>query len=123
MQNTNTLPISNKVLVVGGGLGGIRTALDLAEAGVGTVLWATGYALDYGWLAVDTFDDKGRPIHQRGVSQVPGIYFLGLPWQSRRGSSFIWGVWHDAKFIADQIAIQRGYMAYHDAAQPVAENA
>ena len=98
-------------------------ALDLAEAGVGTVLWATGYALDYGWLAVDTFDDKGRPIHQRGVSQVPGIYFLGLPWQSRRGSSFIWGVWHDAKFIADQIAIQRGYMAYHDAAQPVAENA
>ncbi|SDI00629.1 flavin-containing monooxygenase [Lutimaribacter saemankumensis] len=98
-------------------------ALDLAKAGIGTILWATGYALDYGWLAVDTFDDKGRPIHQRGVSQVPGIYFLGLPWQSRRGSSFIWGVWHDAKFIADQIAIQRGYMAYHDAAQPVAENA
>lgn len=98
-------------------------ALDLAQAGVTTILWATGYALDYGWLGVDTFDDRGRPIHQRGVSQVPGVYFVGLPWQSRRGSSFIWGVWHDAKFIADQIAIRRGYMDYHDAVPPVAESA
>jgi putative flavoprotein involved in K+ transport len=40
------------------------------------------------------------------------VYFLGLPWQSRRGSSFIWGVWHDAKYLADQIQIQRGYLAY-----------
>lgn len=88
--------------------------LDLAEAGIGTVLWATGYALDYGWLQVDTFDERGKPRHQRGVAAEPGVYFLGLPWQSRRGSSFIWGVWHDARFIADQIGIQRAYMA-HDA--------
>ena len=100
----------------------LRT-LDLAQAGVSTILWATGYALDYGWLDVDSFDDRGRPIHQRGVSRVPGVYFVGLPWQSRRGSSFIWGVWHDAKFIADQIAIRRGYMAYHDAVPPIAESA
>ncbi|MGB3148384.1 MAG: FAD-dependent oxidoreductase, partial [Paracoccaceae bacterium] len=40
-------------------------------------------------------------------------YFLGLPWQSRRGSSFIWGVWHDAKHLVDQIQIQRKYMEYH----------
>lgn len=46
------------------------------------------------------------------AASEPGVYFLGLPWLSRRGSSFIWGVWHDAKFIADQIAIQRGYAAY-----------
>ena len=45
-----------------------------------------------------------------------GNLFLGLPWQSRRGSSFIWGVWHDAKYLADQITIQRNYMAYHEAA-------
>ena len=94
--------------------------LDLAEAGVTSIVWATGFALDYGWLEVDTFDDKGRPIHQRGVSREPGIYFVGLPWQSRRGSSFIWGVWHDAKHVADQIATQRSYMEYHRAAQPVA---
>jgi putative flavoprotein involved in K+ transport len=97
--------------------------LDLQQAGVGTILWATGYALDYGWLKVDTFDERGRPLHKRGVSREPGVYFIGLPWQTRRGSSFIWGVWHDAKFIADQIAIQRDYMTYHAAAQPAKERA
>ena len=87
-------------------------ALDLAAAGVGSIVWATGYGLDFGWLQVDAFDAAGKPRHQRGVSSEPGIYFLGLPWLSRRGSSFIWGVWHDARFIADHIAIQRGYLAY-----------
>ncbi|SMX38822.1 flavin-containing monooxygenase [Maliponia aquimaris] len=87
-------------------------SLDLAQAGISTVLWATGYALDYGWLKVDAFDEQGRPAHRRGISTEPGVYFLGLPWQSRRGSSFIWGVWHDARFIADQITIQRGYMDF-----------
>jgi len=97
--------------------------LDLGEAGISTILWATGYALDYKWLDVETFDKTGRPLHQRGVSQVPGVYFLGLPWQSRRGSAFIWGVWHDAKFIADQIAIQRSYLDYHSAALPLTKSA
>ena len=82
-------------------------SLDLAEAGISTIIWATGFALDYSWLKVDAFDDNGKPKHQRGVSPERGVYFLGLPWLSRRGSSFIWGVWHDAKFIADQIGIQR----------------
>ncbi|MFE6385350.1 flavin-containing monooxygenase [Nocardiopsis dassonvillei] len=88
--------------------------LDLAAAGVRTVLWATGFTADYGWLRVDAFDENGRPRHQRGVSSEPGVYFMGLPWQSRRGSSFIWGAWHDAKYVADQICIQRGYMEHHD---------
>lgn len=86
--------------------------LDLAAAGVTTILWATGYAVDFSWLKVDTFDADGRPLHQRGVSREPGVYFLGLAWLSRRGSSFIWGVWRDAMFIADQIAIQRDYRAH-----------
>jgi putative flavoprotein involved in K+ transport len=84
--------------------------LDLAEAGVGSIVWATGYGADYGWLEIDAFHADGRPRHQRGVSVEPGIYFLGLPWQSRRGSSFIWGVWHDAQYLADQIAIQQSYL-------------
>lgn len=88
-------------------------ALDLAEADINTVIWATGFAVDYSWLKVDAFDEQGRPKHQRGVSEERGIYFLGLPWLSQRGSSFIWGVWHDAKHIADHISIQRGYLAYH----------
>lgn len=87
--------------------------LDLAEAGVSTILWATGYGLDFSWLKVNAFDEAGKPKHQRGVTPEPGVYFLGLPWLSRRGSSFIWGVWHDAKYIADHIETQRGYLAYH----------
>nr|WP_255596834.1 NAD(P)/FAD-dependent oxidoreductase [Cognatishimia sp. MH4019] len=88
-------------------------SLNLTERGIGTIIWATGFRFDYSWLHADTLDESGRPIHQRGVSKVPGLYFVGLPWQSRRGSSFIWGVWHDAKFIVDQIAIQQNYQDYH----------
>lgn len=90
--------------------------LDLGAAGVTSIIWATGFAVDYSWLQVDNaVDGSGKPKHQRGVSAEPGVYFLGLPWQSRRGSSFIWGVWHDAGYVADQIMIQRGYAAHvHD---------
>lgn len=91
--------------------------LDLAEAGVTSIIWATGYSVDFSWLQVNAFDANGKPKHQRGVSSEPGVYFLGLPWLSRRGSTFIWGVWHDAKHIADHIATQRKYLAYRDAAQ------
>lgn len=90
-----------------------QLSLNLAEAGITTIIWATGYVADYSWLKVNAFNDQGRPQHHRGVSSEPGVYFLGLPWLSRRGSTFIWGVWHDAKFIADQIAIQRQYQQYH----------
>lgn len=86
--------------------------LDLAAAGVTSIVWATGFATDYGWLDVDAFDESGRPSHRRGVSVEPGVYFLGLPWLSRRGSTFIWGVWHDAKYVADHIMTQRGYLAH-----------
>ncbi|NHN92898.1 flavin-containing monooxygenase [Acetobacter sicerae] len=89
--------------------------LDLKEAGISTIIWATGFGVDYSWLKVEALDDNGRPHHQRGVSSEPGVYFLGLPWQTRRGSSFIWGVWHDAKYVADHIAKQRSYMAYRPA--------
>jgi putative flavoprotein involved in K+ transport len=82
-------------------------ALDLAQAGVGAIIWATGYAFDFGWLQVDAFEDQGRPAHDRGVSKVPVLYFLGLPWLSRRGSPFIWGVWNDAARLAGHIAGSR----------------
>ena len=78
--------------------------LDLNKAGIAAIIWATGYALDYGWVKIDVFDEKGRPRHERGISTVPGLYFLGLPWLSRRASSFIWGVWKDAQYLADHIA-------------------
>ena len=90
--------------------------LDLKHAGVTSIIWATGYSSDYGWLKVNAFDEVGKPKHQRGVSIEPGVFFLGLPWQSRRGSAFIWGVWHDAKFLADRIVTQRRYSDYHASA-------
>lgn len=97
--------------------------LNLAEAGVASIVWATGFTVDYNWLKVDAFDEQGRPKHRRGVSVEPGVYFLGLPWQSRRASSFIWGVWHDAKYLADHVSTQRRYLAYRSSAQRGAEGA
>jgi putative flavoprotein involved in K+ transport len=81
--------------------------LNLSDAGITTIIWATGYALDFDWLQVPAFDDKGRPAHERGVSVVPGLYFLGLSWLWRRASPFIWGVWHDADHLAGHIAARR----------------
>jgi putative flavoprotein involved in K+ transport len=81
--------------------------LNLAAAGITTIVWATGYTLDFGWLKVDVFDERGRPEHRCGVSAVPGLYFLGLAWLSRRASPFIWGVWHDADYLAGHIGERR----------------
>ena len=78
--------------------------LNLAESGITSIVWATGFAIDFSWLKADTFDASGRPLHDKGVSKVPGLYFLGLPWLSRRASPFIWGVWHDAEYLASHIA-------------------
>jgi putative flavoprotein involved in K+ transport len=80
--------------------------LNLAAAGITSIIWATGYALDFDWIKLDAFDAKGRPVHERGVAAVPGLYFLGLSWLSRRASAFIWGVWHDAEYLAGQIAVR-----------------
>ena len=78
--------------------------LDLKAAGIGAIVWATGFALDYGWLRAGSYDAKGAPQHTCGVTEVPGLYFVGLPWLSRRASPFIWGVWHDADYLAGHIA-------------------
>ncbi|MCU1716152.1 flavin-containing monooxygenase [Pseudomonas sp. 5P_3.1_Bac2] len=91
--------------------------LDLAAAGVTSIIWATGYGVDFSWLPATALNGQGKPQHQRGVSSEPGLYFVGLPWLSRRGSTFIWGVWHDAKHVADHIATQRKYQAYRGAGE------
>jgi putative flavoprotein involved in K+ transport len=81
--------------------------LRLRDAGIGSIVWATGYALDFGWLGVPVFDERGAPVHRRGVTSVPGLYFLGLPWLSKRTSSFICGVGDDAAWLAERIAGDR----------------
>ena len=86
--------------------------LDLAAQNISSVIWASGFGYDFSWLQVDTFNEFNQPIHKQGISPQRGIYFLGLPYLTGRGSSFIWGVWHDAKYIAEHIDIQRKYKDY-----------
>ena len=86
--------------------------INLEKAGINSIVWATGFDVDFGWLKVNALDENGKPKHDRGISTESGIYFLGLPWQSRRGSSFIWGVWQDAKFLADQIKLRTKYLEF-----------
>ncbi len=76
---------------------------DGSELEVDAVLWATGYRPDYSWIHLPVFDEAGRLRHRRGVTDVPGIYFLGLTWQHTRGSALIGWVKDDAEFIAAQI--------------------
>jgi putative flavoprotein involved in K+ transport len=82
-------------------------SLDLKQSNITSIVWATGYALDFSWVKLDAFDDAGRPLHENGVSTIPGLYFLGLPYLSNRASSFIWGVWVDAGRHAEHIVKAR----------------
>ncbi|MEU6142718.1 MSMEG_0569 family flavin-dependent oxidoreductase [Streptomyces sp. NPDC047081] len=77
--------------------------LDLAAAGVTSVIWATGFTRDHRWIEIPAFDGRGYPMHWRGVSSVPGLYFLGLPWQHTWGSGRFEAVGRDAEFLADHI--------------------
>jgi putative flavoprotein involved in K+ transport len=77
---------------------------DGSELEVDAVIWATGYRPDYSWIKLPVFDEDGRLRHRRGVTHVPGLYFLGLTWQYTRGSALIGWVQEDAEFIAERIA-------------------
>jgi putative flavoprotein involved in K+ transport len=68
------------------------------------VIWATGFTLDHTFVEAPIFDDDGRVEHRRGVTAVPGLYFLGLPWQHTRGSALLGWVKDDARHIASEIA-------------------
>jgi putative flavoprotein involved in K+ transport len=77
--------------------------LDLAAAGITTVIWATGFQRDYSWLQAPVLDAEGEPEHEHGITAAPGLYFLGLRWQSRRSSSFLDGVAADAEHVTDHL--------------------
>ncbi|HSD23385.1 MAG TPA: NAD(P)-binding domain-containing protein [Solirubrobacterales bacterium] len=74
---------------------------------VGTVIWATGFRSDYSWIDVPVFGDGGEILHDRGVTESPGLYFLGLSWQYTRGSALLGWVKDDAEYIAEQISASR----------------
>lgn len=78
--------------------------LDFRASGISTVIWATGYDLDFGWIDVSVLDEYGTPIHNKGITQFPGLYFLGLNFLSKFSSSFLIGVAEDAERLAIDIA-------------------
>ena len=77
--------------------------LEIDAAGITSVIWATGYAVDFGWIDVPVLDARGEPVHRAGITGVSGLYFLGLQWLTRMKSSFLSGVGDDAAVIADHI--------------------
>jgi putative flavoprotein involved in K+ transport len=81
--------------------------IDLRRTGISTVVWATGYRPWYPWLKVPVLDTGGRIRHSRGVTDVPGLYAVGLRFQYRRNSTFVDGARHDAAYLADKITADR----------------
>jgi putative flavoprotein involved in K+ transport len=72
---------------------------------VGVVVWATGYRSDYAWIHIPGVVREGHVVHRRGVTEVPGLYFLGLSWQHTRGSALLGFVHEDSAFLADRIQV------------------
>jgi putative flavoprotein involved in K+ transport len=81
--------------------------VDLRRAGITSVVWATGYRPTYPWLRVPVLDSDGRIRHRRGITDVPGLYAIGLRFQQRRNSTFIDGARHDAAYLTEHIATRR----------------
>ncbi|MBR1238342.1 NAD(P)-binding domain-containing protein [Bradyrhizobium sp. AUGA SZCCT0182] len=81
--------------------------LDLGKEEIQAVVWATGYGVDFSWIDLPVRDGSGEPVHRGGVSEVPGLYFLGLPYLSKLYSAFLSGVGDDAAVLADHIAARR----------------
>jgi putative flavoprotein involved in K+ transport len=84
-------------------------ALDLGE--IAAVVWATGFRRDYSWLSAPVLDAAGEPEHEHGITAAPGLYFLGLRWQSRRSSSFLDGVAADAEHVTAHLAARAAFAA------------
>jgi putative flavoprotein involved in K+ transport len=87
--------------------GSAVTFADGSTLEVRSVIWATGFRSDHSWIDVPVFDEGGRVVHQRGVTSLPGLYFLGLQWQHTRGSALLGFVKDDAEFLAQQISALR----------------
>ena len=76
---------------------------DGTQAEADAIIWATGYQPDYSWITIPVVDANGRVRHRRGVTDRPGLYFLGLTWQHTRGSALLGFVRDDARYISQQV--------------------
>lgn len=84
------------------------TILNLKEAGVKTIIWCTGFTSDFSWIDLPVLDESGLPVHSRGVTSIPGFYFVGFPWLHKRKSGLICGVAEDSEYISKQILDMKG---------------
>jgi putative flavoprotein involved in K+ transport len=96
----------------------VRFANGSTLDAVGVVVWATGYRTDYTWIHIPAAVEHGRVVHRRGVTEIPGLYFLGLSWQHTRGSALLGFVNKDAAYLADQIATHHRVSAQQRLASP-----
>ena len=94
------------------------TSLDLSKISV--VIWCIGFRTDFTWIREEIFDERGYPGHDRGVTAVPGLYFLGLPWQYTWGSGRFSGVARDARHLLERIELKQGVSAKGESLQQVA---
>jgi putative flavoprotein involved in K+ transport len=78
--------------------------IDIQASGIRSVVWATGYQLDFRWVELPIVDSRGEPVQRRGATSAPGIYFLGLAWMHKVKSSFLYGVGEDAEYLAERIS-------------------
>lgn len=79
------------------------TSLNLREAGITSIIWAIGFRPDYSWLKVDCLDERGKPLFNRGVTKVSGLYFIGLGWLNTWGSGRFLGIDEDSRYLSKQI--------------------
>jgi len=79
------------------------TELDARAANLSAVVWCIGFGSDFRWVKLPIFDERGHPEHVRGITPVPGLYFLGLPWLHTWGSGRFAGVGSDARHLASKI--------------------
>jgi putative flavoprotein involved in K+ transport len=82
----------------------VITELDMDRADITSIVWAAGYTCDFNWIKFPIFDEYGYPVHQRGVTAQPGLYFVGLQWLRNLKSSLLYGIGDDAEHIATHIA-------------------
>ncbi len=80
-----------------------RTEISISKANITSVIWCIGFRPDYSWINASVFNGVGLPVHYRGVTSQPGLYFLGLPWLHTWGSGRFSGVARDAKYISEKI--------------------
>lgn len=83
------------------------TAIDLEKEGITSIIWAIGFRPDYSWLQVDCLDERGKPKYLRGVTNVPGLYFIGLGWLNTWGSGRFLSIDEDSRYLADCIRAHR----------------